>query len=247
MTWGRYADGTEYSMPDSMAAASETLLETAGENALLALRGGGGVDRMRTYYNRGLEYAGTSFADIAPNDPSTIDVSDLFAVSRLSMTITNVQSRRLLDDDEGVATTARNLLADIPVSARLERDLSEGLLVDMWKLHDHFRTVVKGTSNRWVFAAKLCARKRPDLFPVRDSVVCTYLSGGPMGDGPEQMGRFAADIQIFAHLMARPDIRAELTRLRREAAEDGTRVDRSDLKLLDAVVWMRGMQLKRGR
>ena len=29
--------------------------------------------------------------------------------------------------------------------------------------------------NPWVTASKLCARKRPDLFPVRDNVVCTYL------------------------------------------------------------------------
>jgi hypothetical protein len=30
--------------------------------------------------------------------------------------------------------------------------------------------------NAWVTASKLCARKRPDLFPVRDREVCHYLT-----------------------------------------------------------------------
>jgi hypothetical protein len=31
-------------------------------------------------------------------------------------------------------------------------------------------------TNPWVTASKLCARKRPHLFPVREKVVCTLLS-----------------------------------------------------------------------
>lgn len=67
--------------------------------------------------------------------------------------------------------------------------------VAMWQLYGEIRTLLPaqpGSSNRWVFAAKLCARKRPYLFPVRDRSVCELLAGRPLrGIG---MGQFDNDL-----------------------------------------------------
>jgi hypothetical protein len=79
-------------------------------------------------------------------------------------------------------------LAALPPSLTITASLGAGVLEQMWELHDLFRTLLATDttdSNRWVFAAKLCARKRPNLFPVRDSQVCGYLSGyKALGAGP---------------------------------------------------------------
>ena len=48
--------------------------------------------------------------------------------------------------------------------------------------------------NPWVTDSKLCARKRPDLFPVRDSVVCAYL--GLI----DPKGNYEVDWQVFLHV-----------------------------------------------
>ena len=58
----------------------------------------------------------------------------------------------------------------------------------MWNLYHCFKTVMSSeekSSNWWVFGSKLSARKRPLLFPVRDSLVCGYLSNwGPLEVAP---------------------------------------------------------------
>ena len=52
-------------------------------------------------------------------------------------------------------------------------------------------------------ASKLCARKRPDLFPVRDKEVCDYL-------GLTQLRNYQADWQVFRSLIGDPDITAAI-------------------------------------
>lgn len=93
-------------------------------------------------------------------------------------------------------------------------------------------------SNHWVFAAKLCARKRPNLFPVRDSQVCGYLSGWKaLGAGTGRLGRFSNDIQVFAYLMTHDLIEGKLAQLREAAAKARLRIDEEPLRLLDALLW----------
>ena len=102
-----------------------------------------------------------------------------------------------------------------------------------------------------MFAAKLCARKRPALFPIRDSVVCGYLSGGLALAGSAKhaqqgrMGWFRSDIQVFAYLATDEDLRGALHALQDEATASGISVDSELLRLLDVLLWTRGKSLER--
>lgn len=175
---GRYADGGSFDLPSEWIPLDQALLIAALERAKEAVDSEDALDRLARFYDRGSEYAGTSFLDVKPNIPGSIDAADLYAVSRLSITVTNLQGRRLLDDLDVVPTTER--LLDAIDSDLTIRDLTSNALSAMWDLQHHLRSLLASDtrqSNYWVFAAKLCARKRPKLFPVRDSVVCRYLSG----------------------------------------------------------------------
>jgi hypothetical protein len=241
MALGRYADGGTYSLPETIDPVDDALLDRALYRAQDALAGPRAAEAIRRYYDVDTDFAGTSFCDIEPNDPVSIGPADLLAVTRLSMTITNRQSRRLLTPGDARRDTANSLLASVPDHLDLATDLSAEVLTSMQRLYEHLRTIVSASSNRWVFAAKLCARKRPRLFPVRDNKVCGFLGGEPIGGGTHRMGWFASDIQVLAFLISHPDIRRQLTELRDSVAADGVAVDAVDLRLLDAAVWMRAV------
>ncbi|WP_410506740.1 DUF6308 family protein [Mycobacterium sp. 29Ha] len=119
----------------------------------------------------------------------------------------------------------------------------------MWDLQHHLRSLLASDtrqSNYWVFAAKLCARKRPKLFPVRDSVVCRYLSGGKELAGSVsqvqqgRLGWFSADIQVFAYLASNEELLRALNSLANRAQARDIRVDDEVLRLLDVLLWTRG-------
>ena len=84
----------------------------------------------------------------------------------LEMTATNRALRHLLTEDV------------LPLDADLAM-AGEDTLLAMSRLHEATKQALSPSHvknpNRWVTASKLCARKRPDLFPVRDSVVCGLL------------------------------------------------------------------------
>lgn len=108
----------------------------------------------------------------------------------------------------------------------------------MYELHVRFRDLLEGASHRWVTAAKLCARKRPLLFPVRDNLVCRYLGGGrPLKSGDGWPGDFSVDIQVYAYLITHPDVVGALADLRARLEGDRLRVD-ANLRLLDSALWM---------
>ena len=61
-------------------------------------------------------------------------------------------------------------------------DLANAGIRALTAMQQHYEAVKQALSadtvknpNAWVTASKLCARKRPDLFPVRDKEVCDYL------------------------------------------------------------------------
>lgn len=96
-------------------------------------------------------------------------------------------------------------------------------------------------TNQWVMASKICARKRPMLFPVRDAKVCTYLADNHlMGDQPGRLGSFGRDIQVFAYLSTHPTVRGWIKDARHGVLEQHPTwvVDWSDLRVLDIVLWM---------
>ena len=120
----------------------------------------------------------------------------------------------------------------------------------MWNLQHHFRTLLATDtkqSNHWVFAAKLCARKRPVLFPVRDSVVCRHLSGGQQLAGTAKhvqegrLGWFSSDIQVFAYIATDEVLHRSLD-TPQKAMPPEIAVDSHPLRLLDVLLWTRGMR-----
>ena len=237
---GTYADSRTYYLPDGWPPLQPEVLSVGIDHARTAVFDeGDALRRLTYYYSRAGSYSGTSFLDTQPNPGNDIVAADLYAVSRLSMTIRNDQGRYLLD--KGLPrTTALGLLQAVPEDAIIA-DLGAPLLAGMWNLYDHFRCLLateNRRSNHWVFAAKLCARKRPNLFPVRDGQVCEYLSGSRR---PKQrahrIGQFGNDIQLFAHLMTEADFTDQLAHLKAVCAQRGVAVDQSLLRLLDVLLW----------
>ena len=241
---GRYGDDRTFALPGGWLPASEEVLETAVAQTLAALTEEPSVAGLLAYYDRNGSYAGTMFLDAQPNDQVSIEAADLYAVTTLSMKLDARHGRLLLDEGEvrnGVRRQLRNLDPQLPLT-----DLPHGdggsaeTLARMYELQSTFRTLLSGGSQRWVTAAKLCARKRPHLFPVRDNLVCEYLSGGrPLKSGDGWPGDFSIDIQVYGHLMTHPKVIAGLGWLRDEL-ENGraTRIDGEDLRLLDSALWM---------
>jgi hypothetical protein len=243
---GRYADGRAYELPTDWAPLNESLLSAALDRARQAASGDA-IDRLRMFYDRESEYAGRSFLDAEPNPPDAVHAADLYAVSRLSITVTNLHGRLLIHDTQQVTRT-KELLAAIPPELTIA-DLTSSALTAMWDLQHHFRSVLATDtkqSNHWVFAAKLCARKRPALFPVRDSVVCRYLSGGQQLAGSAaharhgRLGWFSSDIQVFAYIATDATLQSALRNLQAEAESLGISVDKQALRLLDVLLWTRG-------
>lgn len=244
---GRYADGGSFDLPSDWISLDRALLVAALERAKEAVDSDDALDRLARFYDLKSEYAGTSFLDVKPNIPGSICAADLYAVSRLSITVTNLQGRLLLDDPDVVTTTER-LLDAIDPDLTI-RDLTSTALSAMWELQQHLRSLLASDtsqSNYWVFAAKLCARKRPKLFPVRDSVVCRYLSGGKELAGSVsqvqqgRLGWFSADIQVFAYLASDEELLRSLNSLANRAQARDIRVDDEVLRLLDVLLWTRG-------
>ncbi len=121
---------------------------------------------MRTYYDEAGNYAGSTFCNLEPNDPWHVTAADLFATTLLNVEIAPRATRMVLSDE--VRDRATELLRSIPLEAKLE-----SADANVWLAADELYQCVKGALGRnpWVTASKLCARKRPEFFPVRDNVV----------------------------------------------------------------------------
>ena len=142
-------------------------------------------------------------------------------------------------------TIVRGNLQHLPVTVPLS-EVTPSHLNHMRGLYEAIRTMLpplgkNPETNQWVLSSKICARKRPLLFPVRDSQVCTYLASNiRMGGKPGQLGWFSRDIQVFAHLITHPLVRAKLNEVRTQLNKEQQTwsFDWCDLRLLDAVLWM---------
>lgn len=203
------------------------------------------LERLRVYYDPNGNYAGALMSTIEPNPHDELTAADLFAVTTMSMTIPALAARRLLDPNDERRRIIQRRLSEIPFGLPITSLDSVDPQVAaaknaMWDLHNEIRTVMApetSDSNRWVFAAKLCARKRPYLFPVRDNQVCAFLAKDRKLRRGVGMSQFDNDLQIFGYLMSSEPIKAELASLRETLERDGLRVDDTDLRLLDVVLW----------
>lgn len=193
---------------------------------------------LREYYTTDSDYAGATFLQLGQNDPGVVGPDDLFATTMLNVKIGAPAARRFQDSELAVST----LLGKIEATARIEDDEASGLAEHMADLHDAFKRILGGKpdSNPWVTASKLCARKRPNLFPVRDKVVIGYLG---LGDG------YGQQWPAFAAIMREPQVTSVLKRLVSAAdAQQGVDVGDANhlLRHLDVVLWQAGLAGSRG-
>ena len=227
-------DGWQLPPPDLVGSTKYKALE-----ALRTDRAHAAPERLVLFYDTDGEYAGASFTQLGPIDPVDITPADLLATTLLSVRIGPGATRRLLNDGSARDTLLRKL-RDIPdgdlASARSPALTAMAGLCGVVKRALSAEESVRNP-NAWVTASKLCARKRPDLFPVRDKEVCDYL-GFPSLE-------FQVDWQIFRSLIGDPDIIAAIDVMARAtaAAAAGRRlqVEQSRLRLLDAALWTYAM------
>lgn len=224
--------------PDDWPQLDPGLLEQAIAQALEALSGesqAGAIRRLVAYYAVEGDYAGASFAALPPLEPLTITATDLHATSLLSVDVGPGATRRLLgsspDRDRAVEVLGR-----LP-----EIDLADAGAETLTSMEEFYRWVKSALSspaakdpNPWVTASKLCARKRPRLFPVRDRNVSSLLGILTLKD-------FRKDWLVFRGLVRSPDVADELAllpgRVREAAGERAVVIDDSPLRLLDAALW----------
>jgi Family of unknown function (DUF6308) len=225
-------------VPDGWQPPPPDLVVDAKHKAMEALRTDGphaAQDRLARFYDTDGDYAGASFAQLGPIDPMDITPADLLATTLLSVRIMPGATRRMLDGGSTRATLLRKL-SDLP-----DCDLANAgpsALTAMAELYEAVKQALSADTvrnpNAWVTASKLCARKRPDLFPVRDKKVCDYL-------GLTQLQNYQVDWQVFRSLIDDPNIIAAIDVMSKAtaAAAAGRRLqaDQSRLRLLDAAFW----------
>lgn len=193
-------------------------------------------DRLAVFYDVTTKYAGSSFARLEPNDPQDVTAADLFATRLLSVDIGADAARRFLlpgAHRDAVVSALGNVPGDVDLS-----DADDDLLAAMESLYTAVKRALMdpraARSNPWVTSSKLCARKRPTLFPVRDRSVCGYL-------GILHLDDFRLDWQVFRSLVRDREIRAAIDTLPdavREVADGRDLIlDEGRLRLLDAALW----------
>ena len=181
---------------------------------------------LRTYYSEAGNYAGSTFSALEPNDPWDVTAADLFATTLLNVKIGPRATRTILSD--AVRNRLTELLRSIPLEAKLQTANA-----NVWLAADELYQSVKSALGRnpWVTASKLCARKRPEFFPVRDNVVTMSR----LGIGHDWL----TDWLVYKHLMRMDAIVDGLRRLEGQArtASAAPSLD-PPLRILDVLLWM---------
>lgn len=223
---------------DPWPTVSSDVLANAREHCLEALSPAGHKPvgpRLAKYYNIDGNYVGRSFAALLPNDADSITPADLHATSLLSVEVGPQATRRLLEPGparDGVHDALRR----VPLVALADaKDDSLDAVADFYRaVKAAISSSASKDPNPWVTASKLCARKRPGLFPVRDNNVCKLL-------GIRRLGDFRADIVVFRSLVQDPNVQMAVQALpgHAYAAAEGRQLhlDAHGLRLLDAALW----------
>jgi hypothetical protein len=194
------------------------------------------------FYALQSNYAGSTFTHLQPNDPYQLGAADLLAVTTLSVSIRPPAIRRLLGTEMAgrISTHLEKLPLDLDL-VDAEAPTKAPVMAELYLLvKRELRRDGADSSNAWVTASKICARKRPRLFPVRDSVIVAGL--GLSGQYPE-------DWPVFAAVLRDERVTAPLRSLVAQAVKEGAEFGDETLLLkhLDALMWMRGQRLRRGR
>lgn len=226
---------TEYPIP-GFPEVPDALLERATELALVALQDDKTPQQLSEFYNPSTDQVGRSFVDLEPRDPTRVTAADLMATSMLGISFPASVVRRLLNDTEIQQELSARLqaLPQRPLESTTAEDFQK-----MSAFYDFLKPLLSDasseTSERWVAASKLTARKRPDLFPIRDHVVCGYLGLLPLRDRSK-------DWMVFRHIMRNEEVHALLSALPAEimsaSAGRTAQIDSEPLRLLDVAIWM---------
>lgn len=207
------------------------VIENAREVTMGALDPAVAVDRLRNYYDLAGGYAGRTFLDAGGAEPNQFAAADLFAVSLLQVTIHPRAARVFLDDGPAHDQIIRSL-AKVPTEVDLARARPETYIA-MAELYRRVKETLG--KDPWVTASKLCSRKRPRLFPVRDKRVRILLDVYRLRD-------YSIDWQVFSGLMATPEVGDALSVAAADAADvTGRRrvsLDEYPLRHLDVLLWM---------
>lgn len=156
------------------------------------LAGDSASRNLTRYYTVESNYAGATFTGLRPNDPDCIDPVDLLAVTTLSVQIPPLAIRRFTSPETSAELSG--LLGQLDPGLRLQDPEARDAAPVMGQFYELVKATLRRagvqSSNPWVTASKICARKRPNLFPVRDSVVVKLL--GLKGNYPDDWPVFAA-------------------------------------------------------
>ncbi|WBQ07765.1 DUF6308 family protein [Kribbella sp. CA-293567] len=243
-----YGDGRTMTLPKDWKPVEESMFVTALAQTEMAFTGGNdtvdhAVQNLLTYYDPAGRYAGATFLDVEGYDDYAITAADLWAVSTLSMEVPPDAGRALMTPG-ALRTIVNGKLRHLPPNIPLS-DATPQHLGHMYDLYTAIRTMLpalgKRQTDQWVMASKMCARKRPMLFPVRDAKVCSYLSDNHLrGNKPGRLGSFIRDIQVFAYLSTHDTVRHWIDDARNEVLSQHPTwvVDWSDLRVHDIVLWM---------
>lgn len=212
--------------PTRARRPSSAQLDRARSAALRALEDSAAVENLRLFYDRDSNYAGRSFLAVGPVEYDTITAADLYATSLLDISIGPRAGRQLLQGGPHRSDILKALRM-VPAEADLA-DADDAVLDAAENLHLQLKNALGG--NKWVAASKLCARKRPRLFPVRDSLVTRAL----LGVGEDRR----IDWLVYRHLITDPDVRRQLEKVTEESAIREDDLYDPPLRILDVVLWM---------
>ncbi|WP_157988003.1 DUF6308 family protein [Jiangella endophytica] len=212
--------------PTRARRPSSAQLDRARSAALGALEDSAAVENLRLFYDRDSNYAGRSFLAVGPVEYDSITAADLYATSLLGISVGPRAGRQLLQGGTH-RNDALKALRMVPAETDLA-DADDTVLDAAENLHLHLKNALGG--NKWVAASKLCARKRPRLFPVRDSLVTRAL----LGVGQDRR----VDWLVYQHLITDADVRRQLEKVTQESAIRESDLHDPPLRILDVVLWM---------
>ena len=221
-------------VPADWPTLPDGVLDSARRTALDALA----AVPFEAYYDVAGGYAGATFASASGNVPGDISAGDLFAVTLLSVSVNPPAARRLLDDGPhrgNVLAALRAVPSDVPLASASEQDLELA-----WALYAAVKAALVNPrakrSDPWVTAAKLAARKRPRMLPVRDNEVRRVLGLGSYRDGRLELQVIRA---LMSDAVVAGAIDTALVRARAAAELQGLECvfDEEPLRLLDVALW----------
>lgn len=223
-------------LPDGWNCPTPETAEVALQQTRQALRNDSDrplVKRLRQYYRLDGDFAGAAFLDLTPIDHNIMTPSDLLAVTLLNVKISPYSVRRFLSSETD-RTEMTALLRAVPTEVDLTT-ADASVFAAMEELYvrvkDTLSLATTKDRNARVTAGKVCARKRPNLYPIRDRVVRDFLHLG--GEWSWQ-----SDWVVYRHLIGNGEV---ITALEEAAAavrsETGVRIDQYRLRYLDVALW----------